>query len=462
MNKIHSSEKGQILVLLALVLLGLLGFTALAIDGGMIYADRRYMQSAADATSLAGAGEIGANIEALSMKSAEWSCADLTSAINAGYSTAINKADANGFTIAPDASLGSGGSVNGVNIICDNGTKSVDVMVMLTRETNTSFVHLFNGEPMKNTVTSITTVLPGVSAGGGYSIIALRTGPCASNDVGVTVSGNSEIIIIDGGIWSNSCMTYDGGPIVSVDPPDPNAIVYNETDYPYKLAGGVAVIEPPPVAVSEVHPVTSGLDVDITCTDASIDPYENIGMHKPGDTMTLSPGNYGDIKLTDGTIVLTGGLYCISGTLDLTGGEFTINTGNLPPVGVTIQFTGKSFTVNGGVHVVLAAPNEDPDGLVANDPSHPGVEDMLLYVPPGNNPVIKLNGNAGSSVSGTIYAPDCFIDVGGTTTLATGEEFTITSSIIGLDVKVAGVPGINIRYDSNSDYGTPSSLYVRK
>lgn len=174
MNIIHSSEKGQILVLLALVLLGLLGFTALAIDGGMIYADRRYMQSAADATSLAGAGEIGANIEALSMKSAEWSCADLTSAINAGYSTAINKADANGFTIAPDASLGSGGSVNGVNIICDNGTKSVDVMVMLTRETNTSFVHLFNGEPMKNTVTSITTVLPGVSAGG-----ATRSSRCA-------------------------------------------------------------------------------------------------------------------------------------------------------------------------------------------------------------------------------------------------------------------------------------------
>ena len=123
-------------------------------------------------------------------------------------------------------------------------------------------------------------------------------------------------------------MTYDGGPIVSVDPPDPNAIVYNETDYPYKLAGGVAVIEPPPVAVSEVHPVTSGLDVDITCTDASIDPYENIGMHKPGDTMTLSPGNYGDIKL--GTWYPMGGMYKVVEAMHelalSLGVEFVFNT----------------------------------------------------------------------------------------------------------------------------------------
>lgn len=478
MKNIHSSEKGQILVLLALVLLGLLGFTALAIDGGMIYADRRYMQSAADAASLAGAGEVGAGVEALNMKTAGWSCSDLINnlVISDGYNAAINKAYSNGFTIERNADLGSEGNINGVKITCYNGTatdpetgetvllREVDVMVMLTQETNTSFVHLFTQEPMKNTITSITTVEPGVNAGGGYSIVALRTGPCDPNNVGVTVSGNSEIVIQEGGIWSNSCMTYDGGVSVSIDPPDPGSIVYNTTDDPYKLAGGEppGIIDPDPTATSAHHPVTGGMDVTIECTAESQDPYENIRFHKPGDTMYLEPGNYGDITLTDGTIILTGGLYCIDGNVNINGGTFTIDTSSSPPVGVTFKFTGRDFTINGAAHVVLAAPNEEPVSVTANDPGHPGLEDMLLYVPPGIEADIKLNGNAGSSVSGTIYAPASFIDVGGSTNLANDETFTITSSIIGLDVKVAGTPGIHIRYDEDMDYGTPSSLYVRK
>lgn len=476
MNKRHPSERGQILVLLALVLLGLLGFTALAIDGGMIYADRRYMQSAADSASLAGAGAIGAGVEALHMKSADWDCSDLssTSVISDGYVAAINKAASNGFTIEQNSALGTEGNVNGVKITCHNEfvtdpdtgkttlLKEVDVWVMITQETNTSFVQLITREPMKNTITSITTVEPGVSAGGGYSIVALRIGPCHPSDDGVTISGNSEIVIQEGGIWSNSCMTFDGGPSVIIDPPDPDSIIYNNTDYPYKLAGGTppAIIDPLPSSTDAHHPVTGGLEVNIECPAS--DPYENVGMHKPGDTMYLPSGNYGDITLTDGTIVLTGGLYCIDGTVNLNGGTFTIDTSSSPPVGITMKFTGPSFTVNGGVHLVIAAPNEAPDLVTLNDTTHPGLEDMLLYVPAGYDPDIKLNGNAGSSVSGTIYAPDSAIEVGGTTDLATGEEFTITASIIGLDVKVSGVPGIHIRYDENMDYGTPSSLYVRK
>lgn len=476
MSKQRSSEKGQILVLLALVLLGLLGFTALAIDGGMIFADRRYMQSGADSASLAGAGAIGAGVEALHMKTADWSCSDLfaTSVIDQGYAAAINKAASNGFTIEQNSALGTEGNLNGVKITCHNEVvtdpdtgkptlvKEVDVWVMITQETNTSFVQLFTSQPMKNTISSITTVEPGVSAGGGYSIVALRTGPCHPSDEGVLVSGDAEIVIEEGGIWSNSCMTYDGGVSVTIDPPAPGSIMYNNTDYPYDVNGVPGVIDPAPTSTDALHPVTGGLEVNLECESASLDPYENIGFHKPGDTMNLPPGNYGDITLTDGTIVLEGGLYCIDGTVNLNGGAFTIDTSSSPPIGVTFYFTGSSFTVNGGVHLVIAAPNEQPAEVTANHPSDPGLEDMLLYVPPGYAPVIKINGNSGSSVSGTIYAPDSYIEVGGNTTLATGETFTITSSIIGLDVKVAGTPGIDIRYDENMDYGTPSSLYVRK
>ena len=48
-------ESGQILIVMVLALVGLLGFTALAIDGSMVYSDRRYDQSASDSAALAGA-----------------------------------------------------------------------------------------------------------------------------------------------------------------------------------------------------------------------------------------------------------------------------------------------------------------------------------------------------------------------------------------------------------------------
>lgn len=48
------NDSGQVLVLLALAMLGLIGILALSMDGGMLYLNRRRMQNAADAGALAG------------------------------------------------------------------------------------------------------------------------------------------------------------------------------------------------------------------------------------------------------------------------------------------------------------------------------------------------------------------------------------------------------------------------
>lgn len=53
-----NSESGQALVQVALMLVVLLGFVALAIDIGYVYSERRHMQNAADAGALAGAREL--------------------------------------------------------------------------------------------------------------------------------------------------------------------------------------------------------------------------------------------------------------------------------------------------------------------------------------------------------------------------------------------------------------------
>ena len=49
------SEKGQALVIIALAAVGLFAFTALAIDGGRVFSDRRHAQNAADTAALAAA-----------------------------------------------------------------------------------------------------------------------------------------------------------------------------------------------------------------------------------------------------------------------------------------------------------------------------------------------------------------------------------------------------------------------
>jgi hypothetical protein len=56
--KRQRSESGQIAVILALAMVGLLAFTALAIDGGNMYLQKRNAQNAADAGAIAGTREV--------------------------------------------------------------------------------------------------------------------------------------------------------------------------------------------------------------------------------------------------------------------------------------------------------------------------------------------------------------------------------------------------------------------
>lgn len=56
---IRHDENGQVLVLTAFCMLVLLGFLALAVDVGMLYRQKRLVQTAGDAGALAAAAEIG-------------------------------------------------------------------------------------------------------------------------------------------------------------------------------------------------------------------------------------------------------------------------------------------------------------------------------------------------------------------------------------------------------------------
>ena len=81
---------------------------------------------------------------------------------------------------------------------------------------------------------------------------------------------------------------------------------------------------------------------------------------------------------------------------------------------------------------------------------------MLVYVVPGNDAAVSLSGTSTSSFTGTIYAPDGDIEVGGTP----GMEPTYHTQLVGNQVKVNGTATINIVFDGNQNAQVPASLDV--
>lgn len=58
LRRLHRDERGQALVLVAIFLLGLIAVAGLVADGGLVLAQRRDLQNAADAAAAAGAMQL--------------------------------------------------------------------------------------------------------------------------------------------------------------------------------------------------------------------------------------------------------------------------------------------------------------------------------------------------------------------------------------------------------------------
>lgn len=433
-SHVHS-EKGQVLVILVVALIGLLGFTSLAIDVGMIYSDRRYAQNVADASAIAGAQASMLLIENFGMKNYEWQCGTLTANIQDAYQKAIQRAAVNDFTIIQDDSLGTAGHDHGVRVICNQAGRYLDVMVMLSRVTSTSFVHLFYGGQVRNTVTAIARVKPGITAGNGANLVS--TGPEDGNDTGgIYGSGNTFLTI--SGMCSRSNIEFKSNTDVTIAGGE---VLYDE-DFT-----AVGIPSPAPIPQADpcpiVHqPIPSPGD---KCASADVDPYDKL----QNFSGALTPGNYGDLDFS-GPVTLSPGLYCINGTV-----KMNDTTGYIAGTGVTIYYTGTSLTINGGSDQTLAAPNSP-----GTPPTNNAVEDLLLYIPPTIRADVKINGKSGSTFSGTMYAPNSLWIVNGSGTV--DNPVLMSSSIIGYDIILTGTSYVDMVYDSDTDFGWPAAMDVNR
>ena len=444
----QNSEQGQAIVLLVLAFVAFLGFFALAIDGGMIYADRRHAQNATDASSLAGAGVAAQEMENLGVYFSNFTCgsANVTAVQNAAALAAVGRAASNDYTIDYDVS-----DFHGVQVICvddeDKGTyldKYLDVNTLITRTTNTALVHFVYSGPVQEQAETIARIRPRTPLAFGHAIVALNDAACSGNSNGVIVGGSSGTYVHGGGIFSNGCLKCNGsGPNFEVIVDSPNGIGYVEE----MTNCSSGELDPEATNVPDKLPAAS-YDVDLP--DCSGLPNRSI---PSGQDVTLEPGVYSQINDNGkDTVTLNPGLYCVTGSPI----AFKITTAWFYGDGVTIYATNGRVLISGGGDdegnpSVLSAPAADPD------PS-PALSGMLILLAPGNTSDVQLTGNSETQFTGTVFAPDGDITATGSGALTA----PFNTQLIGHNVQVEGNAFIDINFDGANSYGVPPRLDLQE
>lgn len=394
----HYSEKGQALIVIALAAIGLFAFAALAIDGTMVFSDRRHAQNAVDTAALAAA---------------------LAKIRGEDFDTAAtNRAGSNGYT--------------------SNGTNSVEVhnpptdgfyagdseyiQVKITSHVKTNFARVIGRLEVINRVEAVARAVPGYNTSmfGGSAVVGLDPTGCKA----VFFNGNANMTLTGSGVYVNSNCS-------------PNAF-YNQSSSPgilttpciqtvggYQYTSGKVLITQAGCPRSSVPPMPAPPLPDINCgsQQATIQP----------DRKTLSPGNWSGAFPPSGIMYLQSGTYCVSG------GNFQINGGDtLIGHDVTIYMIDGFVKWNGGATIKLDAPDS---GAYAG---------LLLYLPPTNPNVVVVNGNGDSQIVGSILAPASEVTVEGG-----GGASGLECQIIGFHVNLSGSSNTTIDFKADLNYQPP-------
>ncbi len=430
MITMKKTVRGQAAIVLVLAMAALLGFVALAVDGGLIYTERRHAQNASDASSLAGGGAAALSLENSQVTYWQWNCNDarISAARSAAITTAINRAQGNDFTVDADAS-----DLNGVTAVCgqqDNGTyidKYIDITTFISHPITTYFMQFIYGGQIIDNVLTVTRVRPRSPFVFGNAIVATRT-DCPNSDTGgVHFDGNNQVHVTGGGILSNACMKATGSVDVDVTGGDITCV----GDGCYSQSGNPGISPVPNEGPYQLPPKS----YEVPPPDCSGLPSRSV------DSSTLWPGRYNQIRVNNGDdLVMKPGLYCV-GNFNMTGGKLTGND-------VTIYITTGDFSISGGGQVNLDAP---PARNCDCSPALPGV---LIYLAPGNTGDIVLLGNAVSSYEGLVYAPNGTIEVGGTA----GELSQINAQLIADTVKIHGNAEVIVNFDDQVNPQIPATI----
>lgn len=500
MIKKNKKESGQIIVLLAVSLVVVVVVAALAVDGGMIYSERRFAQNAADAASLAGGGSILNYMEKVSgdqktVTAASLVCSDalvsdstISDIIEKAQTDAILVAEANNISGLPYLGMILDGESypndldpnfkHGVVISCLSH-QYLEVQVRVTSSISTAFAHLVYPGDLVTTNEAVSRAIPYGVGDGGYAIVSLS--PDEDNPMefyGIKDKNGDDlpggINVKNGKIHSNSSFRGTGSKL-SV------TATYGITS---SLPSSASNLSPAGILTftGDVPAPEIYIPDEPTCT---IDGDSQM----IGDVLTYYPGNYSGISISgNGDVVFMPGLYCVAGDLTITGsGGNKKATGVVSGLGVTFFIkpysdgTLSEVDITGDKNVVFTAPKDD-DPLP--DPGDPGIPGYIFYMSSDNisnegdpnekRGSITIIGNSDSYYSGIILAPKGDIEIGGSTTVGDAdvcmlvygkdecEGSTFTTQLIGWTVRFNGAAQVDIMYDASNDGDRSGFFYLVK
>ena len=389
--KKQRSQRGQSLVILAVGIVGLLGFSGLAIDGGILFADRRHAQNAADAGALAGAFSLLQGNDPVPPAFARAADNDFD---NNGVSNWVT-------VYHPPAYGPYAGDYNYVQVEIES---KVDSM----------FAHFVFGGELRNTVNAVARAKPATVEPllFGNAIVGLAEGGCAV----VWSHGNNSTTITGGGIHVNSdhpdcAFKASGSNTLDVIGGDITVVGGFEID-------GSASVSPLPT--SGADPIVEPIIDPPTCSSTAV---------RDGGTGTVTPGYIDDFNFSGGTWTLESGIYCVDG-------GFSVNAGTvIGGENVMIYVMSGDVSWNGSATLNLDAPD---DGEYAG---------LLIYQDLSNTDMATINGDSGSTFTGTMYFPGAEVQINGT-----GSTDGFHSQVIGDTVDMSGTADMSIIYNEDENY----------
>ena len=405
---LKNKERGQAMILIVFAIIGLIGASAIAIDGTNAYIDSRRADTAASAAALTAA--------LARIQGQNWRAAALATAASNGYNN-----DGTSNTVELNTPPLSGPY--------EGNSEYIEVII-------TSHLQTYFGVVIG--VPTITSVAQAVSQSKpseigemfpGYALISLSPKSECDKRRSFWIHGEATLNLVGGGLFVNSnnpeCafMSLGSGSVRVLD--NSRITVVGGADIrrpqlitPYPIETNIAPIPYPPAYQFP----------KVGCGDKIATPDYEFGTMKPG---TWDDGVFPPAGIT----MLDAGVYCLQDGFEL--GEGQVLEGS----GVVFVIEDGDVKFGGYAQYDLSAPKGGTNG------------GLLMYMPIDNHGTIALNGSDESKTMGTILAPSAEVRING---LDSMRGAAYHSQIIAYTIEVDGTDSVEINYKDEQNWDTLS------
>ena len=443
-------ERGQALVMIAIAALVLFAFTALAIDGSIVFSDRRHSQNASDTAVLAAAlAKIQKESKSMNV---DWKQAALSRAADNSYDNndpvievIVRSCDESSPDSAPHF------TEDGIPLTCNGIPQGADpaqyIQVHIKSVVNLTLAQVLGWKTITNHTEAVARATePEITEWfDGYAIAAMHEG-CRSPGDGdpFELGGNANVTITGAGVLVNAtCPSQDSlvqsGTSSTMVTADSGTCVVGTAD-------NTTGISPPPTeGCPAVDPSLYQMPAEPSCqNEGSVTDIDHDGVWytTPGYFTSEFPNVQGG----QATIKVTKGVYCLRNGMGVNAGwSITTdldNDGHDPAgEGALFYVSGGDITFNGGADVTLNAISQSSSSTFS-----PYWLNLLIYVPPSNEADIEISGNSGSNYVGTILAPSSHVHL-----LGNGGTVGLDSKIIADTVKISGSTTFELTYNEENN-----------